>query len=654
MSTRKSCLHFWQLFYHTSTRGICIVLMVLQMTCLDYVVVTYRENNLWWLIGILDVVVVSLFSIYFFKTYYYFIRTKKINEKKLKIYPWGPLAWFIYSTETVLKILLIFNSDPQLTTKWEYNTFRSQTTSQAAVGFTSLIFFFMIMSNVHKSTNRKIVTFIHEVGATVPLDLLDTMDLMELLYQEEKMARFHVNIIRLIMAIVVINLTLPIIPCIIIHRGITHTSSVFRRLVLIQKVIQILLINLLFVGVRLILWGIFNEKFSIFIIKNVLIIGILLSDIFSMYKEFHEEIKHDIQLKQYEEAINDMLSDNVKENIEMEDLVEAVATIAEKDLKRVSPEKKYEKKKSSNRCESFHHYFSRIFCLILLIGQNHYINYLLVYYQKISFWWIIFVPDWLVIILFMVYYAQTYSVFTTKINIMKQCTNESTSREVNMKQTSNLPWGPIAWFLYGSITASKVILAFHSKSYMMEWEKNTMRSANGLQLAIGLASLIYFLMLISQIHRTVDRKMKNFIHEVGATVPIDILDTMDLTELLYEVEDRRIIQEDIIKLILTIVVVNLIVPTFPCIVVYRGRTYGSKMFKRLVFAQKIIQITMVNLLVVGVRTLLCAFYGQKFSPFIIKNILVIIILLADIFSVYRESREEKKIQKKREVEKRVY
>lgn len=233
---------------------------------------------------------------------------------------------------------------------------------------------------------------------------------------------------------------------------------------------------------------------------------------------------------------------------------------------------------------------------------------------------------------------------------MKHWPNESASNEDKAGNNNYLPWGPIAWFTYGSVTASKVIVAFHSNSYMMEWERNTIRGPSALQLAVGLAAVIYFLMLISNIHQSVDRKMKNFIHEVGATVPIDILDTMDLMELLYEVEDRRVVHEGIIKLILTIVVVNLIVPTFPCAIVYRGRTFGSTIFKRLVFAQKIVQIIMVNLLFVCVRAVLCALYGKKFSAFIIKNILVIVILLSDIFSVYKESREEKNVKKRSEKE----
>eukprot|EP00106_Octopus_bimaculoides_P017933 XP_014785375.1 PREDICTED: uncharacterized protein LOC106880078 isoform X1 [Octopus bimaculoides] len=654
MPTRKSCLHFWQSFYHISTRVLCVLLIVAQTLYMDYLVVQYKENNIWWCLLVPDLLAIFLFATYFIRTYHYFIFTKegrtkpmpgmKSNKTKLKLFPWGPFAWFIYSSATALKIILIFTSVPQFKSKWQKNTLTSMSTSQAAVGFTSLIFFFMIMSNVHKSTNRKMKNFIHEVGATVPIDLLDTMDLMELLYEEEKAKHLHVNIIRLVLGIVVINLTLPILPCVVIHRGRTHTSNMFRRLVFAQKVIQIVLINLLFISVRLVLWAMFNEKFSIFILKNVLMIGILLSDIFSVYKEVHEEAKHEDKVKKYEDVIKEMIPEDVKEEIEMDDLVEAVAAVIEKDLDMDQPTVN-SKKKWLYRCECLHHYFSRIFCLVVLIGQNHYIDYLLVYYQKISFWWIIFIPDWFVIILFIVYYVQTYSQFVTNIDIRKHWSNDSASNEDKTRKTNHLPWGPIAWFVYGSVTASKVIVAFHSKSYMMEWERNTIRGPSGMQLAVGLAALIYFLMLISNIHQTVDRKMKNFIHEVGATVPIDILDTMDLMELLYEVEDRRIIHEGIIKLILTIVVVNLIVPTFPCAIVYRGRTHGSNIFKRLVFAQKIVQIIMVNLLFVCVRAVLCALYGQKFSAFIIKNILVIVILLSDIFSVYKESREEKKGKK---------
>ncbi|CAI9715824.1 Hypothetical predicted protein [Octopus vulgaris] len=536
-NSKKKWLYRCECLHHYFSRIFCLVLLIGQNHYIDYLLVYYQKISFWWIIFVPDWFVIILFIVYYVQTYSQFVTNIDIRKhwpsdsasnedktRKTNHLPWGPIAWFVYGSVTAAKVIVAFHSKSYMM-EWERNTIRGPSGFQLAVGLAALIYFLMLISNIHQTVDRKMKNFIHEVGATVPIDILDTMDLMELLYEVEDRRVIHEGIIKLILTIVVVNLIVPTFPCAIVYRGRTHGSSMFKR----------------------------------------------------VYKESREEKKG----KNYGENGRDSgLAAVIKRTQEVIELgISRALEFFECDIFMDQP-KENSKKKWLYRCECLHHYFSRIFCLVLLIGQNHYIDYLLVYYQKISFWWIIFVPDWFVIILFIVYYVQTYSQFVTNIDIRKHWPSDSASNEDKTRKTNHLPWGPIAWFVYGSVTAAKVIVAFHSKSYMMEWERNTIRGPSGFQLAVGLAALIYFLMLISNIHQTVDRKMKNFIHEVGATVPIDILDTMDLMELLYEVEDRRVIHEGIIKLILTIVVVNLIVPTFPCAIVYRGRTHGSSMFKR--------------------------------------------------------------------------
>ena len=238
---------------------------------------------------------------------------------KSKIYfPWGPLAWFIYGTVTSAKIIVIFTS-ANYGQKWETGTARSKSGMQMAIGLTSIIFFLLLMSTIHHSVESKMKRFIHEVCATVTIDLLDTMDLLEIMYvEEEKHLHWNGNreiIVKLVLGIVVINLLIPVFPCIIVFLGWTHDRHRFRYLVLVQKVTQIVLVNLFFMSIRLALWSIFHESFSAFVIKNILMVGILTSDIFSVYMEAHQEKKESLNYDFKNAVVN---TSEVKKKLEVE------------------------------------------------------------------------------------------------------------------------------------------------------------------------------------------------------------------------------------------------------------------------------------------------------------------------------------------------
>ena len=363
MSARKKCLHLCEHVNHFSSRFLCLILILAQVHYLDYLLVFYSQTPYWWFILIPDWIAIFLFFAHFAKSYRHFARSPKVHEiawgfnskndplpcregHDKTYFPWWPLAWLVYSITISLKIIVLFTMTPEESIEqWEAQTIQGATGMQTAVGITSVIFFLMLVSNIHRSVNGKMKSFIHEVGATVTIDLLDTMDLLELLYEEEeKQAQWggHEEIIfRLVLTIVVINMLVPVFPCAIIHRGRTHTSQMFRRLVLIQKVLQIVLVNLLFMSVRLVLWSMFSEKFSAFIIKNVLMVGILSTDIFNVYMEAHEEKRKEKHQRKYYDTIMGVATpvkskavNGESVEFEMKEVIEAVMFAME--LKRVN------------------------------------------------------------------------------------------------------------------------------------------------------------------------------------------------------------------------------------------------------------------------------------------------------------------------------
>lgn len=209
----------------------------------------------------------------------------------------------------------------------------------------------------------------------------------------------------------------------------------------------------------------------------------------------------------------------------------------------------------------------------------------------------------------------------------------------NQERKWSFPFGPLTWVIYALVLSSKLVVVFTSFATEME-DVNGINSSNTLRAMFGLTAVVFFLLLLSYLHDTTPKSLKTFIYTVGATVPIDLLDTMDIMELLYEEEETRKISEGMVYMILVIIVGNLMIPMFPCTIVYIHEFGSKRMFVHLMVAQKVIQILVINLLFMSIRLILWQEFGQGFSAFIIKNILVMGILSYDLFRICREKQED--------------
>ena len=272
--------------HHFLSRLSIMVLLIAQICIINNILAYYKGSDKWWTLLITDSVYFVFFLIHISSTYRIFVVNYKssIDQSKLR-FPWGPLAWVIYSVVLCSKIIIIFTS---FAPRMEEGTIVGPNTLRAMIGMTAIIFFLLLMSHMHKDIHPELRIFIYSIGATVPIDLLDTMDIMELLYDAEEKRMITDDMLNMILFIIVVNLLIPVFPLSVLHIPDIHKKHIFTQLMIIQKVIQIIIINLLFMTVRLILWQHFGKGFSTFIIKNVLMIGILSYDIFGICKEEHD------------------------------------------------------------------------------------------------------------------------------------------------------------------------------------------------------------------------------------------------------------------------------------------------------------------------------------------------------------------------------
>lgn len=275
-----------------------------------------------------------------------------------------------------------------------------------------------------------------------------------------------------------------------------------------------------------------------------------------------------------------------------------------------------------------HHFVSRVVVMLLLLFQIFIINHILAYYNGSDKWWSLLVTDTVYFVLFLIHLSSTYRILV--IN----------SHDKASQPKMRFPWGPLAWVIYSVVLCSKLIIIF--TTFAPRMEDGAIVGANTLRAMVGLTAVVFFLLLMSHLHKSINPVLRMFIFGIGATVPIDLLDTMDIMELLYDAEENRMINSSMLDMILFIIVINLLIPVFPLSVVHIPEIHKKKMFGGLMITQKVIQIIVINCLFMAVRLILWQHFGKTFSTFIVKNVLMIGILSYDIVSIIHETKENMK------------
>lgn len=288
----------------------------------------------------------------------------------------------------------------------------------------------------------------------------------------------------------------------------------------------------------------------------------------------------------------------------------------------------YMKKKLLQAYEYMHHLVSRFSIMVLLIVQICIINNILAYYKGSDKWWSLLITDGIYFVFFLIHVSSTYRILVLNY---KSCNDQPKVR---------FPWGPLAWVVYSVVLCSKVIVIF--TSFAPQMEDGTIVGPNTLRAMIGVTAVIFFLLLMSHMYKDINPSLRMFIYSIGATVPIDLLDTMDIMELLYDAEEKRMITDSMLHMILFIIVVNLLIPVFPLSVLHIPDIQNKHMFTQLMITQKVIQIVVINFLFMTVRLILWQHFGKGFSTFIVKNVLMIAILTYDIFGICKEEHESRK------------
>lgn len=264
--------------YQIPARVICMCVLVVQMAILDYYLVANFNNRIWWLWIIPDSIVLVIFVMAFIASFK-FLRSPLRCQGKVPIggeLPLGYIAWGTYSVFLATKVAIIF---VHFAFELKENDFFGPNTLKINLALASVVFLLLVMSHHDAEEKSERHFYIDVMIGGVTMDVLDTVAFLEVLFIEESRVVLPFSIHYAIVAVAVLNLILPTIPLLILSRTQFGRGIMPRLLYTIHITVYMFVINVPLLVIRLLLWHVHSENISVFLMKNVLALGIAIKKI---------------------------------------------------------------------------------------------------------------------------------------------------------------------------------------------------------------------------------------------------------------------------------------------------------------------------------------------------------------------------------------
>ncbi|XP_046544495.1 transmembrane protein 121B-like [Haliotis rubra] len=266
---------------------------------------------------------------------------------------------------------------------------------------------------------------------------------------------------------------------------------------------------------------------------------------------------------------------------------------------------------------------ARIMCILLLLAQGGILDYFLAKHQTPASWaWIAF--D-----------LVNVGIFIASFIISRQ---HLALQKAGDEQTKAVTIGWLAWLVYSVSLVARMAIAFNKFSFRLS-EKGFF-GPNTLKTSLALASCVFVLLLTSHHDAPPASERKRYIEELTGTVVFDVLDTVDVLEVMFDKSSRDMFLPGLQEAVLAVAGLNLIIPTVPLITLSLTNFGHKKMPKRLVALHKLLVVLVVNVPNLIVRLVLWHGFSVGISPFILKNLILICIVLYEFYD-HKEMKYEK-------------
>ena len=270
---------------------------------------------------------------------------------------------------------------------------------------------------------------------------------------------------------------------------------------------------------------------------------------------------------------------------------------------------------------------ARIVCVILIMIQSATINYyLVVYIGNSNIAWAAF--DVAVILSFIVSFVISSKNLSLEV--------------IARKQSGDIGLGWFAWLVYATGLVARMVIILHRFAHILD-EKNFFGPST-LKTTLALASCVFLFLLVSLHDSEIGGRRRQYIEELTGTVIFDIFDTVDIIDVLFNKEARDLFTPGMQPAILVVSGGNIIIPTIPLVTLSMTDFGRREMSDRFVSAHKLAVTLIVNVPNLIIRLVLWHGFSVGISPFIMKNLILIGMVMYEFYEHKKDQVEELKTE----------
>lgn len=272
---------------------LCLILLVLQGAILDYYLYEHHDYKSLGFIATDIAVVVIWISVMLMAKQKFLSKLKRMRRKTEKEktdgrpkrpasdyadeIPYLFIAWLAYVSITLVpEVAVIFKrfADQLGDAKvWGQNILK------IALCITPMLFLLMVNSHHDARPNSERRVSLDKISAGVTLDLLDSIDILEVLFLDDAELSLPVSLENAIIAFACINFFLPTLALLQLSTIAKGQANSTKAKVL-YSVSYICLVNVPLGVIRVLLWVNYSQDVSVFIGKNLIASAIYMFDIY--------------------------------------------------------------------------------------------------------------------------------------------------------------------------------------------------------------------------------------------------------------------------------------------------------------------------------------------------------------------------------------
>ncbi|XP_066276925.1 transmembrane protein 121B-like [Branchiostoma lanceolatum] len=265
-------------FGNIPARVMCVLVLVCQGALLDYCLAFYLNLNwLGWIAA--DVVVVCLWLYALITSYRYFRQTwmSPGAARTRDELPFAFISWFVYACLYVPRVAIIF--------KWEIaaklidHDWFGPNALKTTLALSAPLFLLLLYGHhdAKPHSNRK--NYVDRLALGVTFDILDSLELLDILFVEESRVILTFDLENAILSFACIVFFLPTVALFELRKNRSDGEVASVNFGVLYSLLFMLLVNIPFLVIRLLLWNIYNQDVSVFLIKNVMLLIMGFKDI---------------------------------------------------------------------------------------------------------------------------------------------------------------------------------------------------------------------------------------------------------------------------------------------------------------------------------------------------------------------------------------